>query len=143
MGPAVCLSFTLSVCISTQAIANPFPFNFVPLGPIFFKLKFVCLFAVRFVDCGRGGLVRFECSNPSDFWIEANGVVYATGKVAQHSALAASPLLIKASDTDTEQQWVTQVWMTPSTHSGQQVNTCQPLPCNLWPQTAHGGAVEG
>lgn len=87
--------------------------------------------------------MRFECSNPSDFWIEDDGMVYATRRVAQHSALTASPLLIKASDSGTQQQWVTQVWMTPSAHSGQQVNTCQPLACNPWSQTARGGAVKG
>ncbi|XP_034558938.1 cadherin-2-like isoform X1 [Notolabrus celidotus] len=77
------------------------------------------LFNVRFVDCGRGGLVRFECSNPSDFRIEADGVVYAA-KSIQLSTLQASPLLIKASDTATQQQWVTQVRLMPSTLSSQQ-----------------------
>ncbi|XP_010785473.1 cadherin-2 [Notothenia coriiceps] len=72
------------------------------------------LFNVRFVDCGRGGLVRFECSNPSDFRIEVDGVVYAARSI-ELSTLPASPLLIKASDTTTQQQWVTQVKMTPST----------------------------
>uniref|UniRef100_A0A8D0D3D9 Cadherin 2 n=1 Tax=Sander lucioperca TaxID=283035 RepID=A0A8D0D3D9_SANLU len=78
------------------------------------------LFNVRFVDCGRGGLVRFECSNPSDFRIEADGVVYAARSI-EHSTLPASPLLIKASDTITQQQWVAQVRLKPSTHSSQQV----------------------
>lgn len=86
--------------------------------------------------------MRFECSNPSDFRIEADGVVYATRKV-QHSALTALPLLVKASDIDTKQQWVTQVRMTPSANSGQQVNTCQPLPYNPWPPTARGRTVMG
>lgn len=76
---------------------------------------------MRFVDCGQGGSVQFECSNPSDFRIEADGVVYAARSI-QHSALPALPLLIKASDTATQQQWVTQVSLMPSTHSGQQVN---------------------
>lgn len=82
----------------------------------------MCLsLAVRFVDCGRGGLVRFECSNPSDFRIEADGVVYAA-RTIQRSTLSALPVLIKASDTTNKQQWVTQVMLTPATHSGQQVN---------------------
>uniref|UniRef100_A0AAQ5ZDA3 Cadherin domain-containing protein n=1 Tax=Amphiprion ocellaris TaxID=80972 RepID=A0AAQ5ZDA3_AMPOC len=78
------------------------------------------LFNVRFISCGRGGLVQFECSNPSDFRIDAYGVVYAA-RTLQHSVLPASPLQIKASDTTTQQQWVTQVRLTPSTRSGQQV----------------------
>lgn len=78
------------------------------------------LFNVRFVDCGRGGLLRFECSNPSDFRIEADGVVYAARSI-QYSTLPALPLLIKASDTTTQQEWVTQVRLMPSTHSSQQV----------------------
>ena len=77
-----------------------------------FELKFISLsLAVRFSSCGQGGLVWFECSNPSDFRIEADGVVYAA-KTLQRSALPASPLLIKASDTTTRQEWVTQVRLT-------------------------------
>ncbi|XP_008432407.2 cadherin-2 [Poecilia reticulata] len=72
------------------------------------------LFNVKFVSCGRGGLVRFECSNPSDFRIEDNGVVYAA-RTLQRTPAPASPLLIKAVDTTTQQQWVTQVKMMPPT----------------------------
>ncbi|XP_028986859.1 cadherin-2 [Betta splendens] len=72
------------------------------------------LFSVRFLDCGRGGLVRFESSNPSDFRIEASGVVYAARSL-ERSTAPVSPLLIKAIDTTTEQQWVTQVRLTPPT----------------------------
>lgn len=140
MGPDVCLSLTLSVCISTQAISNLFLLIFSPQGHFFNLNLSVCLFAVKFVDCGRG-LVRFECSNPSDFRIEAGGIVYAARNVAPHLALTASPLLIKASDT--KQEWVTQVWITPSTRPGQQVNTLHALPCNSWSQTALGSIVEG
>nr|XP_019957539.1 PREDICTED: cadherin-2A-like [Paralichthys olivaceus] len=78
------------------------------------------LFNVRFLDCGRSGLVRFECSNPSDFRIEADGVVYAARSL-QHSTLPASPLLIKASNSATQEQWVTQARLTPSAESSQQV----------------------
>ena len=85
---------------------------------------------VRFFDCGRGGLVRFECSNPSDFRIEADGVVYAARSL-QLSGLRASPLLIKASDDNTQQQWVTQVQVTPSAPSSQQVNKPQQLFYNI------------
>uniref|UniRef100_A0A3Q2QRX8 Cadherin 2 n=1 Tax=Fundulus heteroclitus TaxID=8078 RepID=A0A3Q2QRX8_FUNHE len=72
------------------------------------------LFNVKFVSCGRGGLVRFECSNPSDFRIEDDGVVYAA-RTLQRTAAPASSLLIKAVDASTQQQWVTQVKMMPPT----------------------------
>ncbi|KAM4556750.1 cadherin-2 [Fundulus diaphanus] len=72
------------------------------------------LFNVKFVSCGRGGLVRFECSNPSDFRIEDDGVVYAA-RTLQRTAAPASSLLIKAVDATTQQQWVTQVKMMPPT----------------------------
>ncbi|XP_012730874.2 cadherin-2 [Fundulus heteroclitus] len=72
------------------------------------------LFNVKFVSCGRGGLVRFECSNPSDFRIEDDGVVYAA-RTLQRTAAPASSLLIKAVDAATQQQWVTQVKMMPPT----------------------------
>uniref|UniRef100_A0A8D3BF54 Cadherin 2 n=1 Tax=Scophthalmus maximus TaxID=52904 RepID=A0A8D3BF54_SCOMX len=72
------------------------------------------LFNVRFLDCGRVGRVQFECSSPSDFRIEADGVVFAASSL-QRSALPASPLLIKARDSTTQEQWVTQVRLTPST----------------------------
>ncbi|KAF0046918.1 hypothetical protein F2P81_000551 [Scophthalmus maximus] len=78
------------------------------------------LFNVRFLDCGRVGRVQFECSSPSDFRIEADGVVFAASGL-QRSALPASPLLIKARDSTTQEQWVTQVRLTPSTKGSQQV----------------------
>ncbi|XP_037537239.1 cadherin-2 [Nematolebias whitei] len=72
------------------------------------------LFNLKFISCYRGGLVRFECSNPSDFRIEADGVIHAA-RTFQASSLPASPLLIKAVDTTTQQQWVTQVRLTSPT----------------------------
>ena len=115
----------------------------LPLS-VFLVVFFVCLFffldftfainsnsnlslslAVGFVSCGRGGGLRFECSNPSDFRIEADGVVYAA-RTLQRTTLPASPLQIKASDTATQQQWVTKVRLTSSS----QVNTSQPH-CNI------------
>lgn len=111
----VCLTPPLTLFFSrflSHCCANCFTLNLIFL--------FLSL-AVRFVGCGRGGVVRFECSNPADFRIEADGVVYAARSI-QHSTLPASPLLIKASDTTTQQQWVTQVRLTSSTDSSQQVN---------------------
>ncbi|CAG07604.1 unnamed protein product, partial [Tetraodon nigroviridis] len=74
---------------------------------------------VRFLDCGRGGPVRLESNNPSDFWIEADGVVYAA-RSGQRSPQHAPTLLIKAIDSTTQQQWMTQVRMVPSPLSSQQ-----------------------
>lgn len=121
-GPSLCLC----VCLFPTSIVSIFFFIFFCLG---FKKNKKTLkicpslsLAVRFVDCGRGGLVRFESSNPSDFRIEADGIVYAARSI-QHSALSALPLVIKAIDTTTQQQWVTQVRLSPATVSGQQVNS--------------------
>uniref|UniRef100_H3DCN1 Cadherin 2 n=1 Tax=Tetraodon nigroviridis TaxID=99883 RepID=H3DCN1_TETNG len=81
---------------------------------------------VRFLDCGRGGPVRLESNNPSDFWIEADGVVYAA-RSGQRSPQHAPTLLIKAIDSTTQQQWMTQVRMVPSPLSSQQVQKA-PVP---------------
>lgn len=77
---------------------------------------------VRFRDCGRGAPVRLESNNPSDFRIEADGAVYAARSI-QRSPQHAPALLIKAIDSTTQQQWMTQVRMVPSALSSQQVNT--------------------
>lgn len=119
-GPSVC------VCLSSTSVVSISIFLGSSLTVVLIYLFYLNLsvplsLAVRFVDCGRGGVVRFECSNPSDFRIEADGVVYAVRSI-QHSTLPASPLLIKASDTATQQQWVTQARLMPSTDSSQQVN---------------------
>ncbi|XP_030016434.1 cadherin-2 [Sphaeramia orbicularis] len=84
------------------------------------------LFNVRFNNCNRGGKIRFESSNPSDFRIEADGAVYAARNL-QLSAFQLSPLLIKASDDSAQQQWVTQARLTTSTASNQQVQE-DPVP---------------
>lgn len=77
---------------------------------------------VRFHDCGRGAPVRLESNNPSDFRIEADGAVYAARSI-QRSPQHALALLIKAIDSTTQQQWMTQVRMVPSALSSQQVKT--------------------
>ncbi|XP_029688259.1 cadherin-2 [Takifugu rubripes] len=78
------------------------------------------LFHVDFLDCGRGAPVRMECNNPSDFRIEADGVVYAARSL-QRSPQHALVLLVKAIDGTTQQQWTTQVRMEPPALSSQQV----------------------
>lgn len=114
----------LSVCLSSISFVFVTLFfhwgSSLTVGLIFNQNPSLSL-AVRFLDCGRSGLVRFECSNPSDFRIEASGVVYAA-RGLQLSTIPVSPLLIKASDTSTEQQWVTQVRLTAPTDSVKKVN---------------------
>lgn len=58
--------------------------------------------------------MRFECKNPEDFRIEADGVVYASRDL-QLSGPQTSALLIKAIDDTTQQQWITLARLTPST----------------------------
>lgn len=77
---------------------------------------------VDFLDCGSGGPVRMECSNPSDFRIEADGAVYAARSL-QHSPQQEVLLLIRAMDSTTQQQWMTQVRLQPPALSSQQVST--------------------
>lgn len=77
---------------------------------------------VDFLDCGRGAPVRMECNNPSDFRIEADGVVYAARSL-QRSPQHALVLLVKAIDGTTQQQWTTRVRMEPPALSSQQVST--------------------
>ncbi|XP_051736022.1 cadherin-2-like isoform X1 [Ctenopharyngodon idella] len=71
------------------------------------------VFTVKYVDCGRQAHVRFECSQPEDFWISVDGVVYALRRLhLSHSWT--SPLLIRAQDDATHQQWQTQVRLLPA-----------------------------
>ncbi|RXN17922.1 cadherin-2 [Labeo rohita] len=68
---------------------------------------------VKYMDCGRGAHVRFECSRPEDFWISLDGVVYAL-RPMHPSCSWTSLLLIKAQDDATQQQWQTQVRLLPA-----------------------------
>ncbi|XP_061150988.1 cadherin-2 [Syngnathus typhle] len=71
------------------------------------------LFTVMFADCSRGGLIRFECSNPEDFRIESDGVVYA-GRNLELYGPQASVLPIKAIDDTTQEEWITLARLMPS-----------------------------
>lgn len=86
---------------------------------------------VKFVNCGQGGLVQFECSNPSDFHIEADGVVYALRPLTV-STLRAVPLVIVARDETNQQQWQTQVRLTPPIGQSQQVRPTPPHTSSLF-----------
>uniref|UniRef100_A0AAR2JFH0 Cadherin domain-containing protein n=1 Tax=Pygocentrus nattereri TaxID=42514 RepID=A0AAR2JFH0_PYGNA len=78
---------------------------------------------VRFHDCGRGGRVRFECSQPTDFRIEQDGEVLSVQTVqlpssssssSSSSSWTSSPLLITAWDLSTQEQWQTEIRLQPS-----------------------------
>lgn len=77
-----------------------------------YDVVFICL-AVKYVDCGRGAHVRFECSQPGDFGISVDGVVFALRPLLRSRSWT-SPLLIKAQDEATQQQWQTQVRLLPA-----------------------------
>ncbi|XP_036452296.1 LOW QUALITY PROTEIN: cadherin-2-like [Colossoma macropomum] len=79
------------------------------------------LLTVKFHDCGRGGHVRFECSQPTDFRIEQDGEVLSVRTVqlpsfssSSSSSWTSSPLLITARDLSTEEQWQTEIRLQPS-----------------------------
>ncbi|XP_015209326.2 cadherin-2 [Lepisosteus oculatus] len=64
------------------------------------------LLNVRFVDCGKNGLLRYETSDPAVFQIGDDGVVYAA------KSFHVSPkqsFLVNAQDTETQEQWKTEV----------------------------------
>lgn len=88
----------------------------------------LCFFfsAVSFHDCGRGGRVHFECSQPSDFRIEITGEVLALWplqpSLSSSSSFSSSPLLVIAQDVSTQEQWQTQVRLRPS--GGRESQVC-------------------
>ncbi|KAG7455190.1 hypothetical protein MATL_G00253960 [Megalops atlanticus] len=77
------------------------------------------LLYVRFIDCGRNGRVRFEISDPADFRIGADGLVYAARSL-QISAVQTTLLEIKAQDVDTRDRWHTEVRLIPVASDSQQ-----------------------
>lgn len=80
------------------------------------------LFNVWFVDCGRGGPVRLDCSRPSDFRIESDGVVYAARKLRLPEFRAASPLAITARNaSSSRQRWETRVELRTTVDESQQM----------------------
>ncbi|XDV26358.1 hypothetical protein PO909_030102, partial [Leuciscus waleckii] len=70
--------------------------------------------AVKYVDCGRRAHVSFECSEPEDFWISVDGVVYALRPLHPSHSWTRTPLLIKAQDEASRQQWRTQLTLIPA-----------------------------
>ncbi|TRY65028.1 hypothetical protein DNTS_015569 [Danionella cerebrum] len=88
------------------------------------------LFAVDFVDCGRGSGLRFETGDPADFRIEADGTVLAA-RMLQLSERKGRGLEIKAKDVKSHEQWTVHI------------NFSQPkqVPEILFPR--HGLVVKG
>ncbi|MBN3277791.1 CADH2 protein, partial [Polyodon spathula] len=67
--------------------------------------------SVRFVDCGRNGRLRYETTDPSDFRIGDDGVVYAARNV--HISSKETTFSVKARDTETQEQWQATVRLMP------------------------------
>ncbi|XP_053485663.1 cadherin-2 [Ictalurus furcatus] len=91
------------------------------------------LLTVRFQDCGRGGRVHFECSQPTGFRIEITGEVLALWKLqpslSSSSSFSSSPLLVIARDVSTHEQWQTQIRLRPSGgHESQEALESRRLP---------------
>ncbi|XP_066537158.1 cadherin-2-like [Hoplias malabaricus] len=74
------------------------------------------LLTVKFHDCGRGGQVRFECNQPSDFHIKQDGAVLPLRalQLPSSSSWTSSPLLVIARDLTTQEQWQTEIRLQPS-----------------------------
>ncbi|KAG1935610.1 cadherin-2 isoform X1 [Pimephales promelas] len=80
------------------------------------------VFTVKYVDCGRRAHVWFECSEPEDFWISVDGVVYALRLLHPTHSWTRSPLVIKAQDEASHQQWRTQLTLIPArAHPSQEI----------------------
>ncbi|MGH0143055.1 UNVERIFIED_CONTAM: hypothetical protein FKN15_022933 [Acipenser sinensis] len=67
-------------------------------------------YAMRFVDCGRNGRIRYETSDPSRFRIGDDGVVYAARNV--HFTSKQTTFSVKAQDKETQEQWQAAVRLT-------------------------------
>ncbi|XP_061095879.1 cadherin-2-like [Conger conger] len=70
------------------------------------------LLNVRFVDCGNGARLQYRSSDPADFRIGDDGVLYAarTFRVPGEQTLL---LVVRAKDEDSREHWKTRVSLTP------------------------------
>uniref|UniRef100_A0A8C9T7V3 Cadherin 2 n=1 Tax=Scleropages formosus TaxID=113540 RepID=A0A8C9T7V3_SCLFO len=64
------------------------------------------LLNVRFVDCSQRGHLQYKTSNPTDFRIGEDGVVYAA-RSFHASSIPATYLVVKAQDSTTQEVWQT------------------------------------
>ncbi|KAG9348061.1 hypothetical protein JZ751_004086 [Albula glossodonta] len=93
-------------------------FHFVPLStphptpPLFLP--------VRFVDCGRSVRLQYKSSDPADFRIGDDGVLYAARSFRVPGAQPVQ-LVVRAKDEGSEELWQTHVKLTPTTSDTPQV----------------------
>ncbi|KAG5286766.1 hypothetical protein AALO_G00018520 [Alosa alosa] len=78
------------------------------------------LFNVKFLDCSRSGCMRLESSEPDTFRVETDGAVHALRSI-RLASVRSSPLVIKARDEATGEQWQTEVRLTPTEGQSAQV----------------------
>ncbi|XP_063075436.1 cadherin-2-like [Engraulis encrasicolus] len=90
------------------------------------------LFNVKFLDCSRGGRVRLESSKPDALRVETDGVVYALRSLGISSIASSSPVVIRARDESTGEQWQTQVRLLPE--AGQKVPGAEPVAVAVAPR---------
>ncbi|XP_035271223.1 cadherin-2-like [Anguilla anguilla] len=72
------------------------------------------LLNVRFVDCGRSVRLQYGSSDPADFRIGGDGVLYAARSFRVPGARARL-LVVGAEDEDSRERWQTRVNLTPAT----------------------------
>ncbi|KAJ8419088.1 hypothetical protein AAFF_G00005870 [Aldrovandia affinis] len=72
------------------------------------------LLNVRFVDCGRSVRLRYKSSDPADFRIGDDGVLYAARSFHVPNARPLL-LLVKAKEEGSQESWQTHVKLTPET----------------------------
>ncbi|KAI1889191.1 hypothetical protein AGOR_G00176580 [Albula goreensis] len=72
------------------------------------------LLNVRFVDCGRSVRLQYKSSDPADFRIGDDGVLYAARSFQVPGAQPVQ-LVVRAKDEGSEELWQTHVKLTPTT----------------------------
>ncbi|KAJ8276833.1 hypothetical protein GJAV_G00068420 [Gymnothorax javanicus] len=74
------------------------------------------LLKVRFVDCGRSVRLRYRSSDPEDFRIGDDGVLFAS---RTFRVPAVHTLVVRAEDEDSRQQWQTRISLTSAANETQ------------------------
>uniref|UniRef100_A0A8C9WCS7 Cadherin 2 n=1 Tax=Scleropages formosus TaxID=113540 RepID=A0A8C9WCS7_SCLFO len=97
------------------------------------------LLNVRFVDCSQRGHLQYKTSNPTDFRIGEDGVVYAA-RSFHASSIPATYLVVKAQDSTTQEVWQTRVQLvdTPSLPPQMNVSSAERSEIVYPPQSASG-----
>lgn len=103
--------------------SNGLPFHFL------FFILYVC-FTVRFQSCDGNKKIHFGSSEPEDFRIDEDGVVYAE----RSFQLSAEPteFVVSAQDKETQEEWQMRVKLTPEpAFTGASEKVKQPMP-SVW-----------